>query len=324
MEVCPLSNEGRNCYEDILASVTKYYSPNYINMFAGTWCFDFCDDFETIGVGLECKWQNLEDNLKYTGISMETLLEDDSLKAYETICKMLNQGNVVAFTIDMKVCHWHSLSKEGVSKIHVVIGCNIEKDGSIICADCKPVKSNILLTKDSFLRGYSKKILVFRRNHEYERLTLDHLLKEHVGNISKSENFVSSFNAMRNMSERMKYLNITQECSQADDAGFWLSPLMNKMNCFAIGRKQFGALLQYMSKSYSCRELYTLGQDILGYGQEFSKLRNILIKARILGISEPWGEKISKRISHMANDEEKTYYQLKNILQRCNEKLEKK
>ncbi|MCX8129425.1 MAG: hypothetical protein N3I35_04915 [Clostridia bacterium] len=315
INIIPLSNEGRDCYEDILASVAQVYSANYPFMYCHSWAFDYIkgDGGTLLGSQIKCEWGNLEEYLeKYSGVKVVEMLLSHPTEALAVLKDYILNGKAVAFTIGLQYCEWHNFS--GSHLTHTIVGCDINEK-EILCIDCKPVKSGINLSIDSFLKGYAGKLLIFeQRDTDVQGIEIFELIAGHMKELKKSEAYQDAFTALRAFADSMEKVDINEECINCSDFDFWSSPIFNNINNLCVGRRQYARYLQHVDSIKGTDRFNDASSALLKCSDNFNMARSLLMKAKITGSSQPWINKASNLFRVTAGLEEEILKNIESII----------
>lgn len=305
VKIIPLSNEGRNCYEDILASVAQAYDINYPLMYCHSWAFDYFSETDNalLGAQIRCEWGGLEEHLeKYVGIKVIEKLIPHPSDALIVLNDCIRSGKAVAFTIGLQYCEWHNFSES--HWIHTIVACDSNSEG-ILCIDCKPVKSNIILSIDNFLKGYSGKLLIFERSGvDVQKIDFNKLIAEQMEVLKQSKRYPNAFEALRAFADSLEKVDIDKECMNCSDFDFWSSPIFNNINNLCVGRRQYAAYLQHIDSIRGMKQFKDVSPALLKCSDNFNIARGLLMKAKISGSSRPWAQKASNLFRTTAELEE--------------------
>lgn len=285
----PLYREGRNCYEDILASVTKFYSNDYYLIYCNSWSFDFIpSESETLGSCLKSHWGNIEQNmLKFTGIKAEEALITDAQKAYQIIIDNINQNRAVSFTIKMSCCYWHNWSKDKNSfntATHIITAYDYNESKGLICMDCQPVFKDIEISKELFCKGFLNKLVLFDscKSRCCDREVLFEALVNQIERLSSSTIYENSFCAQEAFIESLRHIDLKKECNDISEKDFWKSPIFSNLFNLGLGRKQFALYAKHLDLLQILPTKLNIADRMEKCGENYLKARNMLIKARLV------------------------------------------
>ncbi|BCJ94162.1 hypothetical protein acsn021_17310 [Anaerocolumna cellulosilytica] len=310
IQIEPLSNEGEDCYKDILASVTCKYSSQYLLMYSQAWFFDFDINKKEprLGEALIYDWGNIELLMEQlTGIKAREELISHAEEAYKRIHEKLEEGLVVSFVINMKQCYWHSWSKlkDKGRNIHIITAYGKEEN-SIICMDCQPPMKNIVISKQLFVEGYEGKLVTFEKLcDKVENINYFELMRKQINRQNQSKWFYNSFCAMHEFADCLKDIKLENECVDENEDDFFFSPIFHNLNTLAIGRKQFGRCVSYIDEESEILGLNHCVNQLFECSNNILLVRSWLIKARISGRTNVLIEKASDLLHKTANIEKK-------------------
>lgn len=318
----PLYREGRNCYEDILASVTKFYSDDYYLIYCHSWSFDFIpSDSQTLGSCLRSDWGNIEQNmLKFTGVKAQEVLITDAQKAYQMIIDNINQNKAVSFTIKMSCCYWHDWSKDTNSfqtATHIITAYDYNEAKGLICMDCQPVFKDIEISEELFCKGFLHKLVLFDscNSRSYDGEALYEGLKNQVERLSSSSIYESSFRAQEAFIESLRQIDIQKECEDISEKDFWKSPIFSNLFNLGLGRKQFGLYAKHLDLLKQFPFQLNIAENMDKCGKDYLKARNMLIKARLVSTPYNMINQAADILQETSIEERKMFETIQNIVQ---------
>lgn len=309
----------RNCYEDILASVLKFWKREYQLCFLETWGFKFTNTSASIGAGLDPQKGNIEKAVdEYCGVTIEW--NSFSLSEIENIKNEISQGMPVCIRIDKYNCPWSNCYYEKKGRHHCLV-VGIDWDDEILCNDPFYDVIGEQLPKADLLNGCSD-YAVFKVKKQYNVINN---WRELVYKMIQTMNCEKTFIEMGEFARRIgKMRNFNKEHKYADDP--WFYPLFVKLRVLANGRKLASQTLKYISQKFGVPQLNLVGDMLEQCGNLWLKVHSLLLKECYKKNAQDKVFKTAEeKIIEISNMEKTVLLKIKEIIQgkmdkiQCNE-----
>lgn len=323
LDITPLEGEGRNCLEDVIATVVSQKGKNYELLFANAWSFDFIEKKDqskgTIGERLIDDWGiNIELIKKYNGINIEVKQYNNSKDAYDIIKENILNGKSVAFTINTSWCEWHPLYKSKNEAItnHIVLGCGIYENGDVHCIDCRPINYGVRLKLDNYIKGNNGIVFLFNQSSSLnnEDINYKDIINETVVRLNKNNGYGNSFDSMKAFAELVKYMDFQKECAILGEVDFKNRNLINKIQNISNGRRQYARMLEYVGKLLSIDKMNMIASLLKDSSKKWNIIRALFIKAGLKGVKYNTSNKIPLMINEIADLEKDILNKLSKVI----------
>jgi hypothetical protein len=282
IEILPMHDQSRNCYEDSVVSVALWWKRRYEMMFSESWGFTFdpqkAESTKILANGLfsnKCDCTRLLQY--YHGVSVNYLDPKRHQEALAIIQNELNLGNPVLIGIDTFFCPWDmGFQQFHITHLCLAVGINYD-DEKINFIDCFNIKKNISLSYDDFFKHCSVcatfELLPFN-NVQLDDMgvverTIKKLFYEHqIGN---------SFKMMREFGEHVRNANINYDFD--DYPQIFNAPILIEVFSISKSRKQFAVTLKYLDEIYKTHKFRSAIKELHHIAQQWETVISLLTKA---------------------------------------------
>ena len=281
LDIKPLRDQRRNCFEDILATLAPYYSRDYELMFAESWNFSLIP-YNTNSNLLLCdriviKHSNMFSFLqKYHGIMLKTYKCYSLSEVLFKINAELLTGNPTIISIPRYWCPWSPLYKKQLDNIKhsfIIIGIDKEKD-SLICTDPFYMKYKVLLPIKELQVDYISVSTLDFLDIDVP-INWQEILEQAVFQLkSKTDYFNNSFDAIRCLGIEIAQISNLNEQIHTNAE----SSLEKKIYDIDYSRRNFSILLEYIGNRYN-GELIPLSNIMMQVAGKWNAVYSLLLKA---------------------------------------------
>lgn len=302
LDIKPLRDQRRNCFEDILASLAPFYSRDYELMFAEAWNFTFMPKApnadKLLGERIEIKQSN--DFLllqKYHGIKFNTHKYNSLPEFLCIVNSELLSGHPLILSLPRYCCPWSPLYHKQLDKIrHSLIIIGIDKE------------NEYLICTDPFYTKYKVQLPINDLEFDYLSLTtfdlLDinntidwHEIAENIVSQVRSKNnyFNNSFDAIRYFGNEISQItHLNREINDNSD-----SSLEKKIYGIDYSRRKVSLLFEYIGNQYNIDEFVLLSNKMMQVAGKWNAVYSLLLKAYYKSNTLPEQEAASilKRVS---------------------------
>ncbi len=290
-KIIPYHDNSRNCIEDQVVSITKWFGRDFELMFTLSWGFNFFfgSKYEKLLLG-EKIGPGFYDVLKplneFHGINSNTynnISVQDALKILKD--EFLKLKPVVVF-FDSFYCPWeHNYKKTHFFHAFIINGMeeksgNDEKNKNVkifSCIDAFRMKPSEKLNFSDFNAGFQNVLITF---DIIENFSLNKNYQDIIRLILKNLNYDSDHSIFKFMrlfaGEVSKSLDIKKELQASDQ--IWFSPLIFNMEKIIRSRIQFQTALSYMAKLFSINNFEKVSRFFQLIYNQWNILKNLIIK----------------------------------------------
>ncbi|MCX7920707.1 MAG: amino acid adenylation domain-containing protein [Clostridia bacterium] len=318
-DLLPIHDDIRNCLEDSIASVAKWWGRDYQPLFAKSWEFNskgFRPD-ALIGECIEAYSyeERIECLRKYCGIQVEAhQFESSSLDdVLQILRNQLSQGQPVIVSLDVYWCPWFKTAYQTYHANHYFTVVGIDQK-HLYCIDSSPFTDGDILPIETYKKGNTGVYVTFSVV-DSENIDWRSMIKSAIDKLEGKDDGVNTFKAMEAFADAAgKGLDLEREVK-----GFEHNPfdalLFQRIQQVARGRRQFAELLMYISKRYNLGELIPLAERLDVTGLKWESIRGILIKACSIDAHDKLKEKAVAQIREVIGCEEEIARGLRRIAQ---------
>lgn len=266
-----LKDIRRNCYEDILASLSRYWNREYQLCFLESWGFKYTYPSASIGAGLDPQKGKLEKTAKeYCGVIVEW--NKFSISDIENIKNEILKGQPVCIRIDKYNCPWSNCYHEKRGQHHCLI-VGINEFLEMFCADPFYDVCYEKLPKSDILEGCTDYAVFRIQKQYYITQNWRELVKKLIHTIDRE----NVFEEMRSFAKQIGKINdFKGEHKYVDDP--WFYPLFVKIRVLANGRKLASQSIQYISQKYEVSQLSLIGNMLEKCGNLWLNIHSLLMK----------------------------------------------
>lgn len=316
-----LTNQGKNCREDVIATAVQFLGHDYRLLFSDAWGFDMLPrrGEDTLGDRILVDWGDIyEMSAKFCGVRIEHIDFDTAEEAHSAIVKQIQSDGIAGFLIDAHWCPWMDFFQmEGVHVMgHTVLSYDVLKKNELLCLDCLPAHYGVKIPYEYFLKGSTGKTIQFIKDEsECKEVSSKEIIKNALHKVYHKGAYGNTFEAIRAFSKEFPNIVFEDECQGYGKNDFWNSKLFIKILNLANGRKQVGRVLKELAERENNEAIGTIGDQLIYIGGKWLGIRGCLIKARLAGLNQVWLKRIIGSLEEIANYEENIASQLEEIIQ---------
>ncbi|MCX7922796.1 MAG: BtrH N-terminal domain-containing protein [Clostridia bacterium] len=309
LDIIPKHDDIRNCYQDIIATVSEWRGRGHELMFADAWNFNFSPlesgsegvIGERLGVG---ELDILPLLKRYYGISLNIHNVSTLEEILDIVRKELNRGYPSIIQIDSFWCP----SDPGYGKHHFPHYClvvDIDDLGSKIClVDPFYMKKDVHITFEEFAKGKGICATFEFDDNFSSDVVWNEIVENAVVRVKGLNGANSIFDSMRKLAkEVLESMNLDAEVKGHEDAPL-SATLVARMNDVCRSRKQFARILSYLATRYDIGELVELTGKLEHAALRWSSIQGMLVKAFYTQERTNIIKRIAAKIEEAACDEE--------------------
>ncbi len=186
LNIQPIHIEGLNCYEDLIVSLSHWKVGQYAMNFVDSWGFSFDKSKDTgiLGDKIGSGYKSIQTNAdEYYNIRLN-IHENPVQEELPFIKKELQEGHPVFLSMDTFYCHWQKTYKIRHER-HCCMLLGFNEDGSFICIDAQPVRSNVILPYEDLVNGYINCLLLESKDCEVNNADVLRIFTQlsHIANL---------------------------------------------------------------------------------------------------------------------------------------------
>ncbi len=311
VNIKPLHNDNRNCYEDVAVTVCGWWKRRHELMYRESWNFDYdaFDRIPPVGLGKLLKPNNPNEFVffcKHSGIGLAAHHNSNPEEVLEVVKNTLAHNQCIAITnMDIFWIPWDTNYQiSHASHAFLVVGFD-ESNSSLICTDPYFGKQNEPLPVDHFICGYGGGYDVFSLVEEENlQISWSEVVESAALKLLSRDPIGNAFDKMRIFAEHIElYFSPSEE--MRGHSGFLTMPLYTNVQSIARGRKQFAELLQYFIGTYGIDELHPYCEILKQVGIKWDALKVLFAKVFVSSNVEAIKEKVPAKIREIADLEEK-------------------
>lgn len=269
LNIKPLRDMHRNCYEDLIVSVLNWLGKEYEPIFSQTWGFHFDSKKKDIGLGLDAGITSIEEmTKKYTGIEIKWVPYKMDKEIFFT---ELKNGNPIFIKTNRYYCPWSDVYKEKKSQ-HYCLALGFNESGALYCMDPFYSVECALLEDEDLKYGCTEIGLIENRNDN-----VDFNWKTILFDMTEKMKENNVFIEMRDFADKIEKLGRLDIRNIVNEEP-WLSPIFMKLRLIANGRKLAANTLSYLIERYNLDIRQQLVEDITECGNQWSLVHSILMR----------------------------------------------
>lgn len=305
-----LTNEGKNCREDVIATAVNWLGHDFEFLFSEAWGFELLkgSGTETLGERVVVDWGNIiELSSKHCGVKITYKEYSNVEESYRAVVQQIRKGRVAGFTMDAHWCPWTDFfQQEGVHvQGHTILGYDLDKDKNIICVDCLPAHYGVTVPYKYFLKGNNGSTIQFEKcQSEQKEKCLEDIVQTILSKVRHEGAYGNMFHTIRAFSGMFQNIKFEDECKGYGKDDFWNSKLFIAILNAANGRKQFGKVLKIIGQKQNNNAVVAIGDQLNYIGAKWLGIRGCLIKARLVGLNQMWLKRIMEMFEYIASFEE--------------------
>lgn len=317
--IIPIKKEHYNCFDCVIASLAQAWNFEFRLMYANHWGFKYkpYNEMEDLSFGARLKpgWNGVPKTLlkKNHGLYLKWHKMNCCEDTLNLLSKELSENRPVAIYIDAFFCPWNlAYGKYHID--HVCLVINIDEQKKILkCID--PFSSDKIeyLYLDSHVKYIDKCCTILLKNNTKALIDWKMVFLKSISRQFSMNNNIGSFKMMHKFAEDLsKYLNIEKELSGCED--IFAAPIIIRLKQIQASRQNFADLIGYISEVNHITQLEVFRNRFLKLSDEWTTVRNLLVRAFMVPNSKNTILKISDKVIDISIDEEKLAIDLSNVI----------
>lgn len=315
LDIQPLHEEGRDCYEDLLVSSTMYIKKECELAFSGAWNFTLLpiDPLEKglLGPRIYSQLGKIGNLLeRYYGISVKNHESKNPVEILEYIKYELLLKHPVIIFMDCYYCPWHTnYKKRHANHACLVIGF---EDYGLYCIDALPINTGSILSLENFFSGVYG-FSTFSVSKKTEEIDYRGLIKNSLSKLYTTDIGSNAFDDMRTLGSTISdNLDLARE--SYGYSLLWEVPLFINLQKVAGGRVHYAKFLNYLAVHCQIDSLLPISEQFEFMASSWSKVRSMLIKSSMMPANQAINYDTTDIINKNADIEEEVAYKLSNIV----------
>lgn len=309
LNIIPLHDEARDCFDDIIASVAAWTSRDYELMYLNTWSFLYEPSSLSIaplGNSINLisynKYALLE---KYHGIKLEFHSKESPEIMFLTIRRELSKNLPVAILVNAfwcPTCPGYHIKE--TQDVHFCLAVGLDSD-TLHYVDPYYMKYNASITKDEFIKGYGGYVTFSFSSPEKPEIDWMTTIISTVSRLKTPSADINSFSMMREFSDHIREsLDMSLE-EGAPGTSIDNFPIIKMLTDISRDRKQFCIVLDYIAEKYDVPILVESSLKLKNVSLKWGMVRALLCKSLLTSNSSAkLRNKIADKIRDISEDEE--------------------
>lgn len=318
LDIVPLHDSNRNCFDDSIVTVSCWWGRSCELLFSEAWSFRFDtrgeSPFGLMGSRINADPFNTFHTLeKYNGIVPKLVTPKGIHEMLGIIEYELSLHRPVVVAFDSFWSSWDG----GYGKYHanhVLIISGIDTANQCVyCVDAFNLKPSCLLSMEQLKNGFDEALITFTLKENFRRdFCWRDIIKSALDKVYSTHSGINSFNAVRSFADSVCQINLSEELPP--DLIMWSRPLYNGLKSTIDTRIQFIAVLKRLYENYNVKGLPYSIRELEEAASKWTLVFSLLIK----GCHKPHSDKLLKKVSHylkeIADKEESAAANLKALL----------
>ncbi|GMQ59570.1 hypothetical protein AN1V17_39670 [Vallitalea sediminicola] len=310
-DIIPFHKENRNCYEDVVVTICKWYQRNYEYMYKNSWTFYYepIQTHKKTNFGQRLNYNNSQFSLltEYSGIGINHhVCEDLDKGIIDIIIKLKTNIPIALSNMDMFWLPW-TASYQNTHGRHtfIVIGYD-DCTSSFLCIDPYYQLTNLRLSIKDFKESSSGNYISFYIAGDEKKIKdINLIINRAAAKLLAEKKVGNAFNNMRKFADEIEiYYDAQQEIEGYKD--FFSVPIYMKLQEIGRGRKQFTELLRFLAdRSCNKKDLLTYSDNLNLMGKKWDSLKVLFGKESILSNYTLVKKRAPNKIRQIADFEEK-------------------
>lgn len=305
--------QGYNCLENLIIPISTYWDRNHELMFLESWDFIYRKSTELGKIGT-IEYNDPSKALSYLqqyhGIGFCQHEMDTPENAYKIIKQELSDKRPVIIHMDSYWCNWFTPNYQKIHSSHfcLVTGFDsINKDLFVI--DSQFATSGTTLTYDHFCKGLGFVLSIQIMDNQQSDYDWKKLIMNSLEKLMDPLRSANAFVDIREYAKDVKHVNFENEIANFHHNPF-KAPVFNCLIRIKEYRYQYAIALNYLAKKYNVDSILQFANRMKSIGDNWSSIFGLLCKAYYLHNDCRLLERLSNKISNLADVEEKLYNDL--------------
>lgn len=322
LDIIPIHRDWRNCREDTIVSVASWLQRDHELMYAESWGFSFdIQQWSSKGKLSSCLSPEFGNMLpllaQYHGIDIrivENLCFQDTV---DLVARELAESRPVIIELDTYFCPWDS----GFHNYHyphtnLIVGYD-EANRMYSLIDCFYQKQDIKISSENCFSYDSNRVALFRCSTLPEPIAdWRTIIQRAAKRMRVQEQKDHSFHQMRSLAAILEQSpDLNEEFKHYEH--IWMAPLLSVLSAISNGRRQFAAVLQYLSTRQQEQDFHEMVNELHYAASQWSILLSMVTKSYYSPRDRSLLHRAADKLRWIADKEEKIAGQL---LSMCEEK----